>query len=41
MTKADLIAEPGKHEIIMSRVFNAPRDLVFKVMTDPAHLPQW
>ena len=41
MTKADLIAEPGKHEIIMSRVFNAPRDLVFEVMTDPAHLPQW
>ena len=41
MTKADLIAEPGKHEIIMSRVFNAPRDLVFKVMTNPAHLPQW
>jgi uncharacterized protein YndB with AHSA1/START domain len=41
MTKADLIAEPGKHEIIMSRVFNAPRDLVFKVMTDPIHIPQW
>ena len=41
MTKADLIAEPGKHEIIMARVFDAPRELVFKVMTDPMLIPQW
>jgi uncharacterized protein YndB with AHSA1/START domain len=41
MTKANLIAEPGKHEIIMSRVFNAPRELVFKTMTDPELIPQW
>ncbi|MEZ5893054.1 MAG: SRPBCC domain-containing protein [Parvularculaceae bacterium] len=25
----------------MSRVFNAPRPLVWKVWTDPAHLSQW
>lgn len=41
MTKANLIAEPGKHEIIMTRVFDAPRDLVFKVLTDPTLIPQW
>ena len=41
MTKGNLIAEPGKHEIIMTRVFDAPRDLVFKVLTDPALIPQW
>ena len=41
MTKADLIAEPGSHEIIMTRIFNAPRELVFKVITDPQHIPQW
>ena len=41
MTKANLIAEPGKHEIIMARVFAAPRELVFKVMTDPKLIPQW
>ena len=41
MTKANLIAEPGKHEIIMARVFDAPRELVFKVMTDPKLIPQW
>jgi len=41
MTKSTLIAEPGSHEIIMTREFNAPRDLVFKVMTDPKHIAQW
>lgn len=41
MTKAKLTAEPAKHEIIMSRVFDAPRELVFKVMTDPELIPQW
>ncbi len=41
MAKSTLIAEPEKQEIIMTRVFDAPRDLVFKVMTDPKHIPQW
>ncbi len=41
MMKATVIAEPGQYEIMMSRVFDAPRDLVFKVMTDPRHIPQW
>jgi uncharacterized protein YndB with AHSA1/START domain len=41
MTKANLIAEPGKHAIIMARVFDAPRELVFTTMTDPKLIPQW
>jgi len=41
MIKANLIAEPGNHAIIMARVFNAPRELVFTVMTDPKRIPQW
>ena len=41
MPKVTVTAEPGSHEIIMTREFNAPRDLVFKVMTDPKHIPQW
>lgn len=41
MSKMNLIAEPGSHETITSREFNAPRDLVFKVMTDPTLIPQW
>jgi uncharacterized protein YndB with AHSA1/START domain len=41
MSKTNLMAEPGKNEIRMTRVFDAPRDLVFKVWTDPKHIPQW
>jgi len=41
MTKAELIAKPNSHEMTMIRVFNAPRDLVFKVMTDPKQIPNW
>ena len=28
-------------EIVLSQVVAAPRDLVFKVWTDPQHLPKW
>src|SRR5262249_41075064 len=28
-------------EIVATRVFDAPRELVFKVWTDPAHIGQW
>jgi uncharacterized protein YndB with AHSA1/START domain len=28
-------------EFVMSRVFNAPRDLVFKACTEPRHLAEW
>lgn len=28
-------------EIVIWRTFNAPRDLVFRVYTDPASIPQW
>ena len=39
--KLDLTVEPGSPLIVMSRVFDAPRDLVFQAYTDPAHIPQW
>ncbi|HKF18474.1 MAG TPA: SRPBCC family protein [Candidatus Dormibacteraeota bacterium] len=41
MTKPDYTIEPGKQEIVMTRTFDAPRDLVFKTMTDPHLIPQW
>jgi uncharacterized protein YndB with AHSA1/START domain len=41
VTKPDYTIEPGKQEIIMTRTFDAPRDLVFKTMTDPNLIPQW
>ena len=36
-----IIAEPGKQEIIMKRIYDAPRALLFKAYTDPALIPQW
>jgi uncharacterized protein YndB with AHSA1/START domain len=32
---------PSDREIIMTRVFDAPRELVFKAYTDPQAIPQW
>jgi len=34
-------AEPGKQEILITREFDAPRELVFKACTDPKLIPQW
>ena len=36
-----IIAEPGKQEMLITREFDAPRELVFKACTDPALLSQW
>lgn len=30
-----------EREIVLSRVFNAPRELVFKAWTDKAHIANW
>lgn len=39
--KTTVLAQPGTHELVITREFDAPRDLVFKVMTDPKLMPQW
>src|SRR5215467_65688 len=36
-----ITAEPGKQEIVITRDFDAPRELVFKAITDPKLIPQW
>jgi len=36
-----LVAEPGRQEIVLRRVLDAPRELVFKTMTDPSLIPNW
>ncbi len=41
MTATDFTIEPGVQEIVMTRVFDAPRELVFKVVNDPELRPQW
>jgi uncharacterized protein YndB with AHSA1/START domain len=38
---SDRAALNGDREILITRVFNAPRDLVFQVWTDPQHVAQW
>ena len=34
-------SQPSEREIRMSRVFDAPRELVFQAHIDPAHVRQW
>ncbi|HJT54849.1 MAG TPA: SRPBCC family protein [Ktedonobacteraceae bacterium] len=39
--KVNIIAEPGKQELTITREFDAPRELVFKTVTNPELIPQW
>ena len=39
--KAKVTAEPGKQEVWIEREFDAPREVVFKVMMDPSTVAQW
>jgi uncharacterized protein YndB with AHSA1/START domain len=32
---------PGSRELVITRLFDAPRELVFEAWTDPKHLAQW
>jgi uncharacterized protein YndB with AHSA1/START domain len=32
---------PSDREIVMSRVFDAPRELVYRAHTDPSLIPKW
>ncbi len=36
-----ILAEPEKQEVLITREFDAPRELVFKACTDPKLIPQW
>jgi uncharacterized protein YndB with AHSA1/START domain len=41
MSKTEYVIEPGKQEILITRMFDAPRELVFKAFTDPNLMAQW
>ncbi|MCW2898192.1 MAG: Activator of Hsp90 ATPase 1 family protein [Streptosporangiaceae bacterium] len=41
MVNTQIIAEPGVPQIVMTREFDAPRDLVFRAYTDPELVVQW
>jgi uncharacterized protein YndB with AHSA1/START domain len=38
---SNVATEAGEREIVATRVFDAPRELVFKMWTDPKHVAQW
>jgi len=37
----DAVAKPNTQEVVVTRTFDAPRERVFRVYTDPALIPQW
>ncbi len=39
--KTEYVIELGKQEFRVTRVFDAPRELVFRAFTDPELVPQW
>ncbi|MEH1803616.1 MAG: SRPBCC domain-containing protein [Nostoc sp.] len=39
--KNDPTNAQSEREIVITRIFNAPRELVFQVWTDPKHVAQW
>lgn len=41
MAKTEITAEPGIPQIVMTREFDAPRDLLFRAYTDPELLVRW
>ena len=41
MAKSNLIGELRRQEIVITRVLNAPRELVWKAWTDPDHFKRW
>ena len=41
MSKTNLIVEPGRQDFTVTRVFDAPPELLFKAYTDPNLLRQW
>ena len=40
-SRTKFTAEPGKQEIVITRIFDAPREKVFKASMDPKLIPQW
>jgi uncharacterized protein YndB with AHSA1/START domain len=41
MGATEITVEPGRHDIVITRSFDAPRELVFKALTDPKLIPNW
>jgi len=41
MATGNTATKEKEHELVLTLVFDAPRELLFKVWTDPKHVSQW
>ena len=41
MAETEIIIEPGRQDIVFRHVFDAPREIVWKALTDPSLIPNW
>jgi uncharacterized protein YndB with AHSA1/START domain len=41
MGDTEFVIEPGRQDIVITRVYDAPRDLVYRAVTDPNLIPNW
>ncbi len=41
MGRTQFTAEPGKQDIVITRDFDAPRDVLFSILINPDLIPQW
>lgn len=41
MADTEIIIEPGRQDIVFRHVFDAPREIVFRALTDPSLIPSW
>ncbi len=39
--KSELISKPSTNELVITRILNAPRELVWEVWTNPEHIAKW
>ncbi|MBR8740296.1 SRPBCC family protein [Nocardiopsis sp. MG754419] len=41
MSDLKVVAEPGRQDILITRTFDAPRDLVWRALTEPELIGRW
>lgn len=41
MAAGNAVTEPADRVLVITRIFDAPRELVFRAWTDPEHLVRW
>jgi uncharacterized protein YndB with AHSA1/START domain len=41
VSETEIIIEPGRQDIVFRKVFDAPREIVFRALTDPSLVPSY